>query len=134
MIIQVWGTPVAQPRHRVSTIGGFARAYIPDSHKIHAWKALIQAGCQMWVNNTSLADFHCFDGPVSVDLVFTLPRPKSLPKKVTEHIKKPDIDNLCKAVLDAMNGIIYKDDSRVIELYAQKQYGEDVGVRIEIND
>ena len=129
MRIKIYGTPVAQPRHKVSTIGGFARAYIPEKHKIHAWKALIQDACYEPSLTIPTANY---ERAIEVELIFTLPRPKSLPKKVTHHIKKPDIDNLCKAVLDAMNGIIYKDDSQVWKLTASKCYGEDVGVEIEL--
>ena len=129
MIINIYGIPVAQPRHDVTTRGGFAHAYIPEKHKIHAWKALIQDKCG---EATGFLD-KAVSYAVSVDLVFTLPRMKSYPK-ATHPInpKSGDIDNLSKAVLDALNGIIYKDDSQVYKLTATKQYGKDLGVRIEI--
>jgi Holliday junction resolvase RusA-like endonuclease len=37
--------------------------------------------------------------------------------------KKPDIDNIVKAYLDSMNGIVYKDDTQVVSLHATKVYG-----------
>ena len=46
---------------------------------------------------------------------------------------KPDIDNVIKAVLDALNGIAYKDDARVVELEARKVYGNEPGVAVEIH-
>jgi Holliday junction resolvase RusA-like endonuclease len=37
---------------------------------------------------------------------------------------RPDIDNVAKAVLDAFNGIVYKDDAQVYELTVKKIYGQ----------
>lgn len=37
---------------------------------------------------------------------------------------RPDIDNLVKAVTDALNGILWKDDSQIVSLSAEKRYGE----------
>lgn len=37
--------------------------------------------------------------------------------------KKPDIDNIAKVVLDALNGVAYKDDTQVISLEVIKTYG-----------
>ena len=36
--------------------------------------------------------------------------------------KKPDADNICKAVCDALNGIVYKDDAQVVSLHFTKRY------------
>jgi Holliday junction resolvase RusA-like endonuclease len=132
MIIEVFGKPVAQPRPRITVKGSFPHAYIPEKHAIHAWKALIQDKVSDVADSFEESLWPDHLSGFVVDLVFILPRPKSLPKKVVEHIKKPDIDNLCKAVLDAMSGIIYKDDSQVTKLTAQKIYGEDIGCRIEV--
>ena len=43
-----------------------------------------------------------------------------------------DVDNLAKAALDAINGIIYADDSQVCILVAQKRYGEDAQLWIRV--
>ena len=61
---------------------------------------------------------------VKVRVVFALPRPKSLAKKVSAHIKRPDIDKLARAALDALSGVIWRDDSQVVELVASKSYAE----------
>lgn len=46
---------------------------------------------------------------------------------------KPDLDNVIKAVLDALNGVAYKDDARVVGIYSQKVYGDNPGVLVEIS-
>ena len=63
-------------------------------------------------------------GWVDVSICFALPRPKSLAKKVTWHLKRPDIDKLSRAALDALSGVIWRDDSQVVKLHATKYYAE----------
>jgi len=72
------------------------------------------------------------DGAVTLHLDFDLPRPKSLPKKVLYHIKKPDCSNCCKAIEDAMKGVLYVDDSQIVLLCVSKGYSETPGVRIRL--
>jgi crossover junction endodeoxyribonuclease RusA len=74
-------------------------------------------------------------GGVHVVLDFALQRPKSLPKRASQHLKKPDIDKLARAVLDALTGILYHDDSEVVRLEVTKRYAtttEAPSVRITI--
>ena len=66
--------------------------------------------------------------------------PVSYPKKKREaaargEIKpcvKPDVDNITKSILDALNGVAYYDDSGVIELKVSKEYGDSARVEVEI--
>lgn len=46
--------------------------------------------------------------------------------------RKPDVDNVLKAVLDALNGVAYKDDSRVVHVAASKFYSNDPKIVIRI--
>lgn len=70
-----------------------------------------------------------------------MPVPKSASKtKKTAMLEgstypsaKPDLDNVVKAVLDALNGVAYKDDARVVGLYSQKIYSDHPGVLVEIS-
>lgn len=70
--------------------------------------------------------------PVAVIMEFTTAIPKSYSAKKRQAIKdddivpqkRPDIDNLIKGVLDALNGIAYADDKQVWSVYARKWYGE----------
>lgn len=64
--------------------------------------------------------------------------PKSASKKAKVEMlegkilpaKKPDIDNITKAVLDALNGVAYRDDTQVVEIRARKQYSEKTRVEV----
>ena len=64
--------------------------------------------------------------PVIVFLTFVLPRPKSAPKKTTPRAtKKPDIDKLSRAILDAVGSAgVWHDDSQVVFLSADKRIAE----------
>lgn len=44
------------------------------------------------------------------------------PSKTKLSVPRPDIDNLCKSVMDALNGILYEDDSQIISLQATKKW------------
>ena len=62
--------------------------------------------------------------PVRVRLRFAMPRPKSLSRLASHrpHTKRPDVDKLARAALDALTGVIFKDDSQVFSLHAVKRY------------
>jgi Holliday junction resolvase RusA-like endonuclease len=71
-----------------------------------------------------------------------LPVPKSYPKKRVVAClngsewpcKKPDLDNVVKSFMDAMNGIVYGDDSQVVEIHTTKVYAETAGVDVLIKE
>jgi Holliday junction resolvase RusA-like endonuclease len=48
--------------------------------------------------------------------------------------KRPDLDNLCKCLMDACNGIVYMDDSQIVELVARKMYGPEDGINLVIKE
>jgi crossover junction endodeoxyribonuclease RusA len=66
------------------------------------------------------------EGALLLTAEFVMPRPKSLPKRLPTppHTKKPDCDKLIRAVMDALTGVIYRDDSQVIDLHPTKRYAE----------
>lgn len=122
----VYGNPVAQGRPKFYRRGNHVGAYDPIKSK--DWKSEVR-----WQAIERGAKIQ--DGPLIMRLYFYLPRPKSLPKKVQHHTKKPDLDNLVKGVKDGLKGICYHDDSQVIELQAYKQYAIDhakYGPRVEV--
>ncbi|TFG56475.1 MAG: RusA family crossover junction endodeoxyribonuclease, partial [Methanomassiliicoccus sp.] len=59
---------------------------------------------------------------VTLDFVFT--RPKSQPKKWKMNTKRPDLDKLVRAALDAITNILIPDDSQVVRITAGKCYGD----------
>jgi Holliday junction resolvase RusA-like endonuclease len=132
MKIFIPGEPIAQPRPTISTRGGFARAYVDAKHPIHAYKQAVRLA---YVN----AGGEILEGPVEVKITCWFWRPKSHSKKRRQQsepkITKPDLDNVGKAILDALNEIAYNDDSQVYKLTVEKWYvgvGGTAGTEIEI--
>jgi len=111
--------PVAQPRARATSIGGHARIYEPKDHPIAAFKACVRLAASGAFSGAPLT------GPLRVDCVFVFPRVqamrwKSKPMPRVRHTTKNDLDNICKAVFDALNGLLYADDRQICELHAEK--------------
>ena len=47
---------------------------------------------------------------------------------------KPDADNLAKAICDAINGVVWKDDVQVVDLTLKKRYSMQPGVAVRIDE
>lgn len=62
-----------------------------------------------------------FEGPIAIRAVFSLARPKTVTRP--HPSVKPDIDKLTRALLDALTGQAYVDDSQVIWIDVRKVYG-----------
>jgi Holliday junction resolvase RusA-like endonuclease len=68
------------------------------------------------------------EGPVKVTITAYFAHKK----KTGWHISRPDIDNVVKAILDGLNGVVFADDAVVAQLVASKHYGEErVEVQVE---
>lgn len=75
--------------------------------------------------------------PVEVDIRFYLPRPASLAKKLAAMVKRPDIDKLGRAILDALTDVVFEDDSQVVDLFLRKRYADEahlVGAQISVRE
>jgi Holliday junction resolvase RusA-like endonuclease len=120
--ISIDGEPIAKGRPRMAVRGGFARVYTPA--KTRAYEDRIR--CEA-VN--AMGGREPVDEAVSVIVTAYRAIPKSMPKKlrqaaldgILKPTTKPDADNNAK-VLDALNGIIYRDDSLVTDLIVRKRY------------
>ena len=72
-------------------------------------------------------------GPLGCILEFRRKRPKR--PKANHPIGVPDLDNLAKAVMDALNDQVWKDDSQIVEMSIKKKYVEEdknVGVFVGV--
>lgn len=63
-----------------------------------------------------------FEGAVRLAIVFFLPRPKSMPARIKHHLTRPDLSKLVRGVEDALTGILWSDDSRIVDVIARKAY------------
>jgi Holliday junction resolvase RusA-like endonuclease len=130
---QVEGDPKGKGRPRFSRVGNFTKVYT-DKQTL-TYEAMIATFAKQAMGGTEL-----LKTPVSVFLYVRLPVPQSYPKKRREAClsglekpcKKPDIDNIAKTYLDAMNGIIFVDDTQVIDLHVKKLYSVVAGVDVMV--
>ena len=75
---------------------------------------------------------HCYDVPISITVIFTLTRPKTVKREFPTA--KNDADNLIKGVCDALNNIAWKDDSLICEIHAKKEYGKSGKITLTIEE
>ena len=126
------GNPVSQGRPRFARKGAFVQTYDPEPSKKAKLKIRQQA--------LQMANGEIFEGAIMVELYFFRDIPKSFSKQkkiqaadgVLRPLTKPDTDNYIKLVLDAINGVFYKDDSQVVEVIGRKFYAEEPRTEIII--
>lgn len=114
---EIPGDPVAKARPRAAMVGGHARLYTPA--KTEKYEARVAVFGQQ-----AMAGRPALEGAVALSVTALFPIPPSWPKKRqaaaragTElHTKKPDLDNVIKAIKDGLNGIVWADDSQVAVL------------------
>ena len=129
------GIPVAKGRPRFKRVGNFVQTYTPN--KTATWEETVRQAAKNAMGTTDL-----LETPVTMALYFRLPMPQSWSKKRKEGAlkgleaptKKPDWDNLGKAVSDALNGVIFKDDSQIVSAHVRKIYSAVPGVDIYVSE
>lgn len=125
------GTPRGQGRPRFSRANG---AYKSSEDKAYE-RALCMA---YWAEH---AGKRPLDGPLTIRIKAIFPIPKSKTKQEQELMRRgeikptcrPDMDNIQKSVLDALNKVAFPDDKAVTWLIGQKVYGDVPGVYVEID-
>lgn len=126
------GEPIAQGRPKFTTRGGFPRAYDPE--KSRTYKEYVADIAREY------APPELIKGPVLlyVKLYRSIPKNFSGIKHYMANegklkpITKPDLSNCVKGIEDALNGIIWKDDSQVVESHVYKLYSDDPRAEVKI--
>jgi len=101
------------------------------------WQAMIQVACKQEWGNKEL-----IETAVEIHLEFVRSYPNNLPKRETSRerrlkealVRKPDLDNIVKAAIDGIKGIILKDDTVVTRLSAEKRFGPEPMTVITIKE
>lgn len=130
---QVPGKPRPKGRPRFTRAG---IAYTPKDTMIY----------ENWVKHCYLQKYANTDAKIPVDkairmgIEIAVPIPKGFSRAKRESAalgrifpaKKPDLDNIAKAVCDALNGLAFEDDRQIVELHAKKRYSPDPCVLVHI--
>ena len=134
VLVRVPVEPRPKGRPRFASFGGHVHAYTP--------KNTVQF--ETVIKEHYIRDTHSFkydkDQPICVSLIFGMKIPMSTPKSrriamndgIIRHTKKPDLDNLIKSVLDALNTVAWEDDAQIVRITAQKAYSSEPYVMIRI--
>lgn len=124
------GKVMGQPRPRFSTRNGHAVAY--DREDAAAYKDALRHRCRLAMASAGVP--LCMEATAFSACVTAIFRtPKSWSRKKREDAiqgrlpmtSRPDGDNILKIVLDAVNGLLWKDDSQVDLATVAKRWGED---------
>lgn len=110
---EVWGKVRGKGRPRFASGG---HAYTPKGTR--EYERLIRKAFE----NAPRRPPEPLSGPIAVCIMTYRQLPKSTPKSVSSEpdTHKPDIDNVAKIVLDALNGIAWEDDAQVVSLTVSK--------------
>lgn len=119
--------------HGIAQPKGSTKAFLPkgwtrpivtsDNPKNKGWQQLVAEAA-----SRAIADapgFALIESAASLRVTFYLPRPKTLPKKVEQCVKKPDLDKLVRSAKDAMSKVVYRDDALIVEIIARKAYARE---------
>jgi len=138
------GVPIAKGRPRLSARGGIARVHTDAKTLAYEKRLKAEARAAMGAKKP-------LDGPLRLQVVAILPIPPSWSKKAreaaqrgeTQPLGRPDLDNFIK-ITDALNGkiargdrpaepgIVWNDDSQVVEILARKRYGTPPRLEIRV--
>lgn len=134
---KVIGTPAPQGSKRFLGVKAGRGIMVESSKAVRPWREAVKwAAVETIRINPADPAFDVgvpertrgLSGPVEVELVFTLPKPKSAPKRLkTWPDRKPDLSKLVRSTEDALTDAgVWEDDARVVRCLSRKVYpGED---------
>jgi Holliday junction resolvase RusA-like endonuclease len=130
---EVVGDIKGKARPRVNTYTGTAYTPTPTKDYENLVKQYFKIKYPRYV---------ALEGRISVKIVAQFKVPKTATKKdkalieegLLSPTKKPDIDNIVKIILDAMNKMAFKDDNQITKLEVEKIYGSEEKVYVKIQE
>ncbi len=127
------GPAVGKGRAKAAKRGAFIKLYTPEKTVNYESRVALCA-------QQAMAGRPLFEGPLSVEMEIVCQVPASWSKRkqadalrgAVQPTTKPDIDNVEKAIFDALNGVAWGDDVQVVRVSKSKQYGPVPGVSVAI--
>jgi Holliday junction resolvase RusA-like endonuclease len=127
------GEPQGKGRAKIVKIGGFSRMATPA--KTVAYEGLVAHAAQQAMSGDPPFDAPC---RIELDVLCSVPASWSQKKQAQaltgaiRPAKKPDADNVLKAVCDGMNGVVWKDDVQAVDVLLRKVYAPTPCVRVRV--
>jgi len=130
---EVPGQPVGKGRPRIGKVGAHARMFTPA--KTASYEGMVALAAHRAMSGAAL-----IEGPCTVRMRIECQIPASWSAKKQRSAAageifpttKPDVDNVVKAIFDAINGVVWKDDVQVVDLALTKRYSLAPGVLVTV--
>jgi len=127
------GQPVGKGRPRIGKVGAHARMFTPA-------KTVNYESMVAMFAHQAMAGAALLEDAVEVKMRIDCMIPASWSQKKQREAEsgtlrptsKPDVDNIVKAIFDAINGVVWKDDVQVVDLSVAKRYSLHPGVAVSI--
>jgi len=132
LVVTVHGRPAPQGskkyagHRRNAASGRISAVLIEQSKRVKPWRNLVTAATKAAIGDTNEAPFPPLDGPLEAEIVFTVRKPASAPKRrrtwpTTRH--SGDLDKLLRSTFDGIaDAEAIVDDARIIRVTATKTY------------
>ena len=132
------GEAVGKGRPRVSRRGNYVHTYTPE--KTRAFEEALRF--EFMAQNCEQMPVYPKETPLRMAVRVGVAIPQSYSKKKQALCrdgfivpnKRPDLDNIYKAVADSLNGYAFADDSQIVTIVAWKEYAEDPFVEVVIDE
>jgi Holliday junction resolvase RusA-like endonuclease len=128
----VIGEPKGKARPRFVRMGNAVRTYTPKTTKSYE----DQIAKEFTTQGGTIFDYPYLE--VKIAAYFSIPKSARKADRLKMEAggcwynKKPDCDNVAKAVLDALNEVAWHDDKQIVYLKVKKYYGKEPHIDIEI--
>lgn len=125
------GEPQGKGRAKVVKIAGFTRMATPP--KTVAYEGLAAMAAQAAMGSAPPFEGACV---ITVEAIYAMPKSMSLKRQAQalagdiRPTKKPDADNVLKAICDGINGVVWRDDVQAVDCRVIKRYGKTPHVRV----
>ena len=127
------GEPRGKGRPRATIRAGHARLY--SDARTASYENLVAMAA-----SDALRGAPPLDGPLTIDIRVRMAQPASASKRKRAEMlsgalaatKKPDLDNVVKAIMDGCNAVAFRDDVLIVRQSAEKLFAETAGVDVRI--
>lgn len=131
---RVDGLPASQGSLRAFVVKG-RPVVTHDSSRTRPWREAVKYAALQARGDRAPSS----DRPLVLQLQFRLPKPAGYatrtPRQRARWLwpwRKPDLDKLVRAVLDALTGILFSDDAQIVRIEAEKAYGDRPGLDVAL--